>query len=101
MGKGALRRGTWLYFFQCVKAVLEEKDVNYSSHLLWMGLNLKEGKFGLNIKKSFLAISLLNEGTSWPEQGMEVLSLEVFVNQLFCLEWVRKSRSSLRGKEMD
>lgn len=55
-----------MYFFQCVKAVAEEKGVSYASHPLWMGLNLKQGKFGLNIKKSFLAISLLNQGIDLP-----------------------------------
>lgn len=90
-----------MWFFQCVKAVAEEKGVNYSSHPLWMGLNLKQGKFGFNIKKSFLAVSLLNQGIGLPGQAMKVLSLEVFVNWLFCPEWVRKSGSSIRGKEMD
>lgn len=40
--------------------------MNYSLHLLWMGLNLKQVKFELNIKKSFLVVKLLNRGVGLP-----------------------------------
>lgn len=55
-----------MYLFQCVKAVTEKKGVNFSLCPLWVGLNLKQGKFGFNSKRSFLAISLLNQGIGLP-----------------------------------
>lgn len=52
--------------FFSVKAVTKEKGVSYSLHLLWMALNLKQVKFGFNIKKSFLVVNLLNQGVGLP-----------------------------------
>jgi len=62
---------------------------------------LKHGRFGLNIRKSFLAVSLVNQGIDLPGRAVDVLLLEVFENWLFYQEWVRKSRSSLGGEEVD
>lgn len=75
-------RGTWLYSFECIKAVAEI-GVNNSSHPLWMDLYLKQENSMLNIKnknKKNLAIILVNQQIVLPEQAMKVLSLEIFLS---------------------
>lgn len=71
-----------MYSTQAVRAVAKEKDVNYSSYLLWVGLYLKQRKFGFNITKNFLSVSLVTQEIALTVQATNVYSLEVFMNHL-------------------
>lgn len=60
--KGSTKERDPSVFFSVCKGCCRGEGYKLFSQLLWIGLHLKHGKFGLNIKKSFLVISLSNQG---------------------------------------